>query len=331
MLPREITEKNERLILSEYACFADSTKGRLKPAEPDRLRTEFQRDRDKILHSNSFRRLKHKTQVYLIPMGDHYRTRLTHTLEVAQIARTIARALQLNEDLTEAIALGHDLGHTPFGHAGERALAELCPEGFCHYEQSLRVVDFIERDGLGLNLTYEVRDGILKHTNAVAETKEGYVVRLADVIAYINHDIDDSIRAGVISHNDLPKEATDVLGHTRSERITTLINSVVDNGARKLAMSPEVKAAHDLLHKFMFDNVYTNPVCKSEETKARELIIQLYGHYEKNFGILPDLYQRLGEQFGKSRAICDYIAGMTDIFAVTTFNDIFIPKGWSRF
>lgn len=331
MLPREITEKNERLTLSEYACFADSTKGRLKPAEPDRLRTEFQRDRDKILHSNSFRRLKHKTQVYLIPMGDHYRTRLTHTLEVAQIARTIARALQLNEDLTEAIALGHDLGHTPFGHAGERALAELCPDGFYHYEQSLRVVDFIERDGLGLNLTYEVRDGILKHTNGVAETKEGYVVRLADVIAYINHDIDDSIRAGVISHKDLPKEATDVLGHTRSQRITTLVNSVVDNGAEKLAMSPEVKTAHDLLHRFMFDNVYTNPVCKSEETKARELIIQLYEHYEKNFDVLPDLYQKLGEQFGKSRAICDYIAGMTDIFAVTTFNNIFIPKGWSRF
>lgn len=331
MLPREITENNERLILCEHACFADSTKGRRKPTDKDELRTEFQRDRDKILHSNAFRRLKHKTQVYLIPAGDHYRTRLTHTLEVSQIARTIARALRLNEDLTEAIALGHDLGHTPFGHAGERTLSQLCPQGFFHYEQSLRVVDFIENDGMGLNLTHEVRDGILKHTNAVAQSREGYVVRLADVIAYINHDIDDSIRAGVISENDLPKEATEILGNTRSERITTLVRSVIDNGAAELKMSDDVQKAHDMLHSFMFDNVYRNPVCKSEETKASELIIQLYRHYEKSFDDLPSLYKRLSEQFGKSRAICDYIAGMTDSFAISTFNEIFIPKGWSRF
>lgn len=331
MLPREMTEQNERLILCEYACFADSTKGRQTATPKDDLRTEFQRDRDKILHSNAFRRLKHKTQVYLIPAGDHYRTRLTHTLEVSQIARTIARALRLNEDLTEAIALGHDLGHTPFGHAGERTLSQLCPEGFYHYEQSLRVVDFIENDGNGLNLTHEVRDGILKHTNAIAESREGYVVRLADVIAYINHDIDDSIRAGVISENDLPREATEILGNTRSERITTLVRSVIDNGAENLKMSDEVQAAHDMLHRFMFDNVYRNPVCKSEETKASELIIQLYRHYENNFDALPSLYKRLSEKFGKSRAICDYIAGMTDSFAITTFNEIFIPKGWSRF
>lgn len=330
MLPRERTEQNECLTLCEHACLSCNTKGRRRPTAPDELRTEFQRDRDKILHSNAFRRLKHKTQVYLIPVGDHYRTRLTHTLEVSQIARTISRALALNEDLTEAIALGHDLGHTPFGHAGERALRELCPDGFYHYEQSLRVVDVIENDGNGLNLTYEVRDGILKHTNQVAETKEGYVVRLADVIAYINHDIDDSIRAGILSESDLPQEAVEVLGKSKSERITTLIRSIVDSGAGELQMEEEVKRAHDLLHSFMFENVYTNPACKSEEAKARELIFRLYQHFYDDTARLPELYRSLSERYGKSRAVCDYIAGMTDSFAISVFNDIFIPKGWAE-
>lgn len=330
MLPREMTEKNEKLILSEYACCASDTRGRERQTELDDLRTEFQRDRDKVIHSNAFRRLKHKTQVYLIPTGDHYRTRLTHTLEVSQIARTISRALSLNEDLTEAIALAHDLGHTPFGHAGERALNEVCEDGFKHYEQSLRVVDLIEKGGEGLNLTFEVRDGILKHTNDIALTREGYVVRLADVIAYINHDIDDSIRAGIISENDLPREATDILGHSRSERITTLVRSVVDNGAQNLHMDEDVQRAHDMLHRYMFENVYTNPVCKSEEIKARELILRLYSYYEKNPDRLSPLYHRLAERFGMSRAICDYIAGMTDSYAISTFESAFIPKGWNR-
>lgn len=329
LLPRERTEQIERDVLCSYACLSAETKGRKRSASLDDLRTEFQRDRDKILHCNSFRRLKHKTQVFLIPAGDHYRTRLTHTLEVAQIARTISRALRLNEDLTEAIALGHDLGHTPFGHAGERVLNELCPEGFRHYEQSVRVVDYIEHDGSGLNLTYEVRDGILKHTNGIAETKEGQVVRIADVIAYINHDIDDSIRAGVISEEELPHDATAVLGNTKSKRITTLITSVVNNGADKLCMDSEVRKAHDTLHKFMFENVYTNPLCKSEEVKARELIIKLYQYYMSDIDRLPQLYKDLAKRFGKSRAVCDYIAGMTDGFAIGTFNGIFVPKGWS--
>lgn len=329
MLPRERIENNEKLLLSEYACKVCDSKGRQIPAPLDDLRTEFQRDRDKLIHCNSFRRLKHKTQVFLIPAGDHYRTRLTHTLEVAQIARTISRALALNEDLTEAIALGHDLGHTPFGHAGERALNELCPEGFRHYEQSLRVVDVIENDGKGLDLTYEVRDGILKHTDKKADTREGYAVRLADVIAYINHDIDDSIRAGIIKDGDLPQEAVRVLGRTRSERITTLVRSIVDNGAEELHMSDEVKNAHDALHAFMFERVYTNPVCKSEEVKARELIIKLYEYYFHDVGRMPPLYVSLAEKYGKSRAVCDYIAGMTDSFAIRAFNDIFVPKGWA--
>ncbi len=329
MLPRERTEQNEKLFLSGYACKACDTKGRQTPVPLDSLRTEFQRDRDRILHSNAFRRLKHKTQVFLIPAGDHYRTRLTHTLEVSQIARTIARALALNEDLTEAIALGHDLGHTPFGHAGERALDKLCPEGFRHYEQSLRVVDVIEKDGKGLDLTYEVRDGILKHTNQTAETKEGCVVRLADVIAYINHDIDDSIRAGIIKESDLPQAATDILGNSKSKRITTLVEAIAENGAENIAIPEGIKRAHDLLHKFMFENVYTNPLCKAEEDKTGGLIAKLYEYYYKDTGKMPPLYRTLAEKYGKDRAVCDYIAGMTDGFAIKEFNEIFVPKGWS--
>lgn len=325
MNPREITEQNELQFLCEYACLSKDTKGRQRDVKKCELRTEFQRDRDKILHSNSFRRLKHKAQVFLYPTGDHYRTRLTHTLEVSQIARTIARALRLNEDLTEAISLGHDLGHTPFGHEGERVLNELNPNGFKHYKQSLRVVDYIDK----LNLTYEVRDGIVKHTNDIASTKEGYIVRLADVIAYINHDIDDSIRAKVITEDDLPKDVTEVLGHSKSERITTLVSSIVKNGAKEIKMDEDVKRAHDKLHQYMFDCVYTNPLCKSEERKVKGLIEKLYEYYISDIDRLPLEYQELSEEFGIDTAVCDYIAGMTDSFAINTFEDLFIPKGWN--
>lgn len=338
MLPREQQEKFEREFLCSHASLSCNSKGRAREAEKCTLRTEFQRDRDKILHCNSFRRLKHKTQVFLSPAGDHYRTRLTHTLEVSQIARTIARALRLNEDLTEAIAMGHDLGHTPFGHAGERMLNELSPVGFHHYEQSLRVVDILENDGKGLNLTYEVRDGILKHTNKVASTFEGYAVRYADVIAYINHDIDDSIRAGILNEDDIPKSITNVLGHSKSERITTLVTSLVENGIKDclgtddeenaLSMSPEVDKAYKALHRFMFDSVYTNPACKSEERKAQDMISFLYKYYVDHIESLPAMYLNLAYHYGVDMAVCDYISGMTDVYAVEKFKELFIPAAW---
>lgn len=328
--PRQVSENVEEQILSPFAALAKNSKGRLVSVPKDDIRTEFQRDRDKIIHSNSFRRLKHKTQVFLIPSGDHYRTRLTHTLEVSQIARTISKALLLNEDLTEAIALGHDLGHTPFGHAGERMLNQLCPDGFKHYKQSLRVADVIENDGKGLNLTYEVRDGILKHTNEIAQTREGYIVRLADVIAYINHDIDDSVRAGVLKESDLPAEITEILGHSKSERISTLVRSIISNGAENIRISQNIKEAHEKLHKFMFESVYTNPVCKSEEDKAQDMIAKLYEHFCKNPDKMPLLYQKLSEEYGKQKAVCDYVAGMTDSYAITVFSDLFIPVGWQN-
>ena len=328
MLPREYTESIEEQTLCKYAFLSKNTKGRDFYIAKCDLRTDFQRDRDKIIHCNSFRRLKHKTQVFLSPTGDHYRTRLTHTLEVSQIARTISRALRLNEDLTEAIALGHDLGHTPFGHAGERALDNVCVHKFHHYEQSLRVVKYIENDGKGLNLTEEVKDGILKHTNKIANTKEGYIVRFADVIAYINHDIDDSIRGGIITENDIPTEITDVLGHSKSERITTLVTSIVNNGAENIQMSPEIDAAYKALHSFMFESVYTNQKCKSEETKAQDMLKKLYEYFCKHIDKMPKLYQELSEKFDKEQAVCDYIAGMTDSYAVNVFNDLFIPKSW---
>lgn len=328
VLPREYTEMLEEHSLCEYACLSKNTKGRPVYAEKCDLRTEFQRDRDKVIHCNSFRRLKHKTQVFLSPTGDHYRTRLTHTLEVAQIARTISRALRLNEDLTEAIALAHDLGHTPFGHAGERALDCFSPCGFHHYEQGVRVVDYIENEGRGLNLTQEVRDGILKHTNQIADTREGYVVRYADVIAYINHDIDDSIRGGIISEKDLPKDITEVLGHSKSERITTLVRSIVENGAKDIRMSAEVDKAYKALHAYMFESVYRNPACKSEEIKAQDMLKKLYDYYFHNVDKMPRLYQKLSERFGKERAVCDYIAGMTDSYAIDLFSQLFIPASW---
>lgn len=330
MTIREQTEIMELGTLCEDACISKSTGRRVRPEAKCPIRTEFQRDRDRILHCNAFRRLKQKTQVFLSPVGDHYRTRLTHTLEVSQIARTIARAFRLNEDLTEAIALGHDLGHTPFGHSGEDILNEICPYGFKHYLQSVRVVDYIENNGKGLNLTYEVKNGIACHTNKVAVTKEGYIVRLADKIAYINHDIDDAIRAGMLKEDDLPKSATDILGHSKSQRITTLIMSIIQNGVSDIHMSDDVKKAHDELRAFMFANVYKNSVAKAEEVKAKALVEKLYMYFLRNPENMPEEYKIIMSKFDKERAVCDYIAGMTDVYAVNLYNELFIPKGWKK-
>ncbi|MBP3271998.1 MAG: deoxyguanosinetriphosphate triphosphohydrolase, partial [Ruminococcus sp.] len=308
MTARERYEEFEKDLLCEYACLSSQTKGRERPAPLCDLRTEFQRDRDKIIHCNSFRRLKLKTQVFLTPEGDHYRTRLTHTLEVGQIARTIARAMRLNEDLTEAIAMGHDLGHTPFGHAGERVLDQLKPGGFKHYEQGVRVVSLIENDGKGLNLTYEVRDGILRHTNMIAETKEGCVVRYADVIAYLNHDIDDAIRANILREEDIPREITDVLGHSKSERITTLVTDLVNNGPARMELSEDIDKAYSELRKFMFANVYRNPKCKSEEEKTFDMLSGMFRYYVSDPSRMPALYRRLAEEYGAETAACDYIS-----------------------
>lgn len=328
MTVREQTEVMELGTLCDEACYSKNSGRRARPEPKCPIRTEFQRDRDRILHCNSFRRLKHKTQVFLDPVGDHYRTRLTHTLEVSQIARTIARALRLNEDLTEAIALGHDLGHTPFGHSGEAILNEICPFGFTHYLQSVRVVDYIEKEGKGLNLTYEVKNGIACHTNKVAATKEGYVVRLADRIAFINHDIDDSVRAGMLTENDLPKEATKVLGHSKSARITTLITSIIDNGVENIAIPDEQQKAFTLLNDFMYANVYKNSIAKAEESKAKMLVERLYKYFLKNPDKLPEEFKKIMAKTNADRAVCDYIAGMTDSYAIDVYEDLFIPKGW---
>ena len=326
---REKTLENERKTVSEYGMLCADTKGRLRPEPECEIRTAYQRDRDRIIHSNAFRRLKHKTQVFLSPDSDHYRTRLTHTLEVSQIARTIAVGLSLNENLTEAIALGHDLGHTPFGHAGERALNEVFSGGFRHYEQSLRVVDLIENDGAGLNLTFEVRDGILCHTKGTpAKTLEGRIVKLADRIAYINHDIDDAIRGGVISEDSLPAYCVKILGKTKSQRINTLVLSAINNTKDEVELDSDVQAAFDDLHQFMFDMVYTNPVCKSEESKAISMIQSLFRFFSDRPDELPNEYIKIAWKEGAERAACDYIAGMTDGFAVRTFSDCFIPGSW---
>ena len=319
----------EHAFLSPLAAFSDESRGRKIPEEECPIRTAYQKDRDRIIHSNAFRRLKHKTQVFLSPEGDHYRTRLTHTLEVSQIARTISRALNLNEDLTEAIALGHDLGHTPFGHAGERALDAVCSYGFHHYEQSLRVVDKLEKDGEGLNLTFEVRNGIERHTKGTeADTLEGRVVRLSDRIAYINHDIDDACRAGVMKESDIPKYITDTLGERKSERINNLVMDAVENSTDTISLSEGIKDAFDTLHEFMFQKVYTNMECKSEETKAVELIQWLYGYFLDNPDKLPKSFSYIIETDGKERAVCDFVAGMTDRYAVSTFESYFVPKSW---
>ncbi len=327
---RIITENNEKIILCENAALSVNSKGRKIEEEKCNLRTDFQRDRDRIIHSKAFRRLKHKTQVFLAPESDHYRTRLTHTLEVSQIARTVARALRLNEDLTEAIALGHDLGHTPFGHAGERALNDLMPFNFSHYEQSVRVCERLEKDGKGLNLTYEVLNGIERHTKGEwASTLEGKLVRFADRIAYINHDIDDAVRAGVISNEDIPKEIRDKLGHTKTERITTLLNSIVKNGSSDIVMDEDVFDVYNELHEFLYERVYRNPVAKSEESKVLGVVEGIYKYFKANPEKLMDEYKLILETDGVDRAICDYIAGMTDHYAVSVYSNIYIPKGWS--
>lgn len=330
---REEQEKREHLIFSPYASFSDESRGRDRDEEPCPMRTIYQRDRDRIIHCKTFRRLKHKTQVFLAPEGDHYRTRLTHTLEVAQIARSIARALNLNEDLTEAIALGHDLGHTPFGHAGERTLNSLCPMGFAHYKQSIRVVEFLEKDGQGLNLTWEVRDGILNHrTSGNPSTLEGKAVILSDKIAYINHDIDDGIRAGILKESDIPSEYTDVLGNSTKERLNTMISDIIMNsiGKNDLVMSEPVRKAMTELRKFMFESLYLNPTAKSEEAKADKLITELYRYYVANTDKLPDTYKRFITEFDErpEQVVCDYIAGMSDQYSISKFQEIFVPKAW---
>lgn len=330
MTIRERTEYFETQFLVPRATFSAKSRGRERPEKPCDYRTDFQRDRDRILHCKSFRRLKHKTQVFLSPEGDHYRTRLTHTLEVAQIARTIARALQLNEDLTEAISLGHDLGHTPFGHAGERALNDMMESGFRHYEQSVRVIERLEKDGQGLNLTWEVRDGIYHHTcGEQAATLEGRIVRMADRVAYINHDIDDAIRAGVLSENDVPADVRKVLGSSRSERINTLVTSIVENSKDDIAMDPHTAFYYDKLYDFLYTAVYRNPIAKSEEVKVDGMLKSMFEYLVKNPRYLPDEFQGILTSEGVSRAVCDYIAGMTDNYALEIYEDLFIPKGWS--
>lgn len=327
---REQTEKNEGLILQENAAFSADSKGRKRLEEKCPLRTDFQRDRDRIIHSKAFRRLKHKTQVFLSPESDHYRTRLTHTLEVSQIARTVSRALRLNEDLTEAIALGHDLGHTPFGHAGERAINDLVSFNFAHYEQSVRVCEKLEKNGMGLNLTYEVLNGIDRHTNGKwSDTLEGKVVRFCDRIAYINHDIADAVRAGVISESDLPMEITENLGNSKSKRINTLVNSIVDNSKSDIIMDEKTEKYYNDLHTFLFDAVYKNPVAKSEETKVLGIVEGLFKYYIQNPEKLPNEYLKICEDEGKERAVADYIAGMTDHYATTVYSNIYVPKAWS--
>lgn len=324
------TQQIEQLALCKYACPSAASRGRMRPEPECPLRTCFQRDRDRIVHCKSFRRLKQKTQVFLSPEGDHYRTRLTHTLEVAQIARTIARALRLNEDLTEAVALGHDLGHTPFGHAGERALNRLMPNGFRHYEQSVRVVERLENDGRGLNLTFEVRDGIRCHTTGQeARTMEGRIIRWADKIAYMNHDIDDAIRAGVIREADIPRDITAVLGDTKNKRITTMVTSLIRNSpAGVVNMDADVLEAYDALHEFMYEAVYLNDYAKREEKKVPHLIESLFGYYVRHPDRLPESMREIAEADGREQAACDYIAGMTDRFAVDLYSNLFIPKAW---
>lgn len=331
---RQKLEKREHEILSPYAAFSDCSRGRDRQEEPCDIRPVYQRDRDRVIHSKAFRRLKDKTQVFLAPEGDHYRTRLTHTLEVSQIARTIAKALRLNEDLTEAIALGHDLGHTPFGHAGERALNRICPIGFEHHIQSIRVVEMLEKHGRGLNLTWEVRDGIRNHqTEGRPATLEGKVVRLCDKIAYINHDIDDAIRGQIITEEQIPREYTDILGHSLDKRLNTLIHDIVSNSENNndIIMSPDVEAAMKNLRSYMFSSVYLNKRAKSQEEQAERLLEHLFTYYENNLNELPEEFYIRMEQMNEPsyQVVCDYIAGMTDRYAVTKFRELMIPSAWS--
>ena len=328
---RELTEELEEKNLSEFACTNRRSKGRLHAEEKCVIRTDFQRDRDRIIYSKAFRRLKHKTQVFISPEGDHYRTRLTHTLEVSQIARTIARGLRLNEDLTEAIALGHDLGHTPFGHAGERVLNELCSFGFKHNEQSVRVVEYLEKERKGLNLTFEVLDGIRCHTGeALPSTLEGQIVRYADKIAYINHDIEDAIRGGVISESDIPAACSEILGNTSSRRINNMVVNIIENSAdgKGIRMSSEFQQATNELRSFMFEKVYIGSIAKKEESKAERMIKELFLYFLNNPKELPLDYQNHIETDGVEQVVLDYVAGMTDRYAVRKFQQIFVPVSW---
>jgi len=332
MTIREELEKRERIVLSKYATLSSESKGRLREEEQCDIRPVFQRDRDRILHCKSFRRLKDKTQVFLSPEGDHYRTRLTHTLEVSQNARTIAKALQLNEDLVEAIALGHDLGHTPFGHAGERALNEICPLGFEHNVQSLRTVDVLEKGGQGLNLTMEVRDGILNHqTSGMPFTLEGKIVRLSDKIAYIHHDMDDAIRGGILTEEDVPMSIREVIGYSLGERLDHFIHDIVITsfGKNDIMMSEPVEKAMKEIRQFMFERVYTNPSAKSEEGKAEMLMETLYTYYLNHIDLLPkDLLDLLDKGEAKERIVCDFVGAMSDRYATAKYEEIFIPKSW---
>ncbi|MBI4684257.1 MAG: deoxyguanosinetriphosphate triphosphohydrolase [Nitrospirae bacterium] len=339
----EQTEDIEKKALHPKACRSALSKGRKKPEKEDEIRTCFQRDRDRIIHSKAFRRLKHKTQVFLAPKGDHYRTRLTHVLEVSQIARTIARALKLNEDLTEAVALGHDLGHTPFGHAGEAILREIHPGGFDHFKQSLRVVDFLEQNGKGLNLTYEVRNGIVKHSKGKgvimpetkterADTLEGQVVRVSDIIAYVNHDLDDAQRAGVIRKSDMPEKIIRVLGDTHSKRIDTMVKDFIyyslKSDLEKPGMSEEVSATTYKLRDFLFEYVYESDMIKKEFKKAKKILKDLYEYYlnhiEDIFSDIP-----MEKKLNRHRMVCDFVAGMTDRFAMMTYERLFLPQQWT--
>lgn len=325
---REDLEKRELNTLSPFASFSSKTLGREVFEEPCEMRTEYQRDRDRIIHCKSFRRLKHKTQVFISPRGDHYRTRLTHTLEVAQISRNVARALNLNEDLTEAIALGHDLGHTPFGHAGESALNDLYEGGFRHYTQSVRVLSRLEKDGCGLNLTKEVLNGILCHTKGEeAFTAEGRVVRICDKVAYINHDIEDAVRAKLLDVNDIPSDFVEAFGNRYSKRINTMVISIVENSEGKnIKMPDELEKIFENIHKFMYSHVYLNKQSFSEDSKVPFIIESLYNHFMENSKEMPKYLLKIADEEGLNRAVCDYIAGMSDKFATSVFKDIFIPR-----
>ena len=342
MTIRKQTEDIEKKILYPKACLSSESKGRLRPEREGDIRTCFQRDRDRIIHSKAFRRLKHKTQVFLAPQGDHYRTRLTHVLEVSQIARTISRALRLNEDLTEAVALGHDLGHTPFGHAGEDILREIHPGGFDHYKQSLRVVDCLENGGKGLNLTYEVRNGIVKHSKGKgliipevktdrAETLEGQIVRISDIIAYVNHDLDDAMRAGVIKRADIPKKIVRIFGDTHSQRIDTMVKDLIYQSLRtdieELSMSNVVLSAIYMLRDFLYEYVYESDKIIREFRKAKRILSDLYNYYLEHIDeVMIDIPK--DEKLNKHRIVCDFVAGMTDRFALMTYERLFLPQQW---
>jgi len=329
---RQKLERAEELILSPYACLSKNSKGRLAEEEKCDLRTEFSRDRDRIIHSKAFRRLKHKTQVFISPGNDHYRTRLTHTLEVSQIATTISKALMLNTDLTEAISMGHDIGHTPFGHMGETVLNELCPEGYKHYEQSLRICDVIERDGRGLNLTYEVRDGILNHSgDNTASTFEGKIIKFADRFAYINHDIDDAIRAKMISDSDIPELCVKLLGNTNSERIDTLIKDLIFTTTKEgeVSMSNDIENAMMELRQFMFERVYYK--LHDHTDTVRMIIGKMYEYYYKDIDRMPDEYKKLLDHSSKDRVVCDLVSSMTDDYIIHMFNELFISKALTKF